>query len=113
MNTNSDEIKDNSFRWEIDGHEYIGKQLTIRAAALPAQHIEQTSEGAEGVIVKWAPSLDPKDSAFFKLYFEGADPLGNLGGGDGCGIDLEEYEVRALMAMPRRSARAHGSHTVG
>lgn len=68
-------------------------------ACLPEQEVEPASEGAVGEIVKWAPASVNGDPALFRLRVAEADPHSNLGGPDGDGFDLEEYEVRALLAQ--------------
>jgi hypothetical protein len=90
----------NDIRWKLTGHDFVGKTLVVRGECLPEQVIEAESEGAVGTVVKWAPNVELVEKgevALFRLHVPGADPFGNLGGEDGSGLDLEEYEVLALI----------------
>lgn len=59
--------------------------------------MDSADEGAQGLVVKWACGSHADEPTLFKLAFEDRDPCGGLGGEDGCGIDLKEYEVLALL----------------
>ena len=83
--------------------------VTIRLADLPEQHLDGADEGTKGKIVKWAPGTDENNPTLFKVECEN----GRVGGEDGCGIDVEEYEVRALMRPYVTRTRSRGGHLAG
>lgn len=98
-NASSDEAKAEAIRWRFEGHEYLGRAVTMRAADLPTQGLTAASEGAVGTIIKWAPAEEAGDTVYFRAQFPGKKPWEELG----MGVDLEEHEM--LVALKAHNTR--------
>ena len=95
---------DDERRWRITGHDFIGRPVTLRSAELPAQGLDEESDGCQGVVTKWVPeSVDAEERRSPPLFFVHVSE-GPAGHQLCNGIELEEYEV--LIAAARCGTRS-------